>query len=673
MGGSVKNVQESLDQLCINTVRTLAMDGVQKANSGHPGLPMGAAAMAYTLWTRALRHNPTDPSWPNRDRFILSPGHGCMLLYCLLHLTGYDLSLDEIKQFRQWGSRTPGHSEHGMTPGVETTTGPLGQGFGNGVGMAIAERFLAHHFNRPGYPIIDHYTYAIVSDGDLMEGISSEAASLAGHLGLGKLIYLYDDNRITIDGSTDMAFTENVGQRFEAYGWHVQRVDGNDVKMIEAALSAAQAAHDRPSLIIARTHIAYGSPNKQDTSEAHGSPLGDDEIRLTKEALGWPLEPTFYIPDEALAHFREALQRGRTWEAEWQTGFDAYAAAHPELAEEWNRVMSGQLPEGWAEKIPVFTPVGGSLATREASGKVLNAIASSLPTLIGGSADLTPSNNTYLKGDGDFQRSNPGGRNFHFGVREHAMGSILNGMALHQGVIPYGGTFLVFSDYMRPAIRVAALSHIRVIYVFTHDSIGLGEDGPTHQPIEHLSSLRAIPNLTVIRPADATETAVAWRAALEHRSGPVVLALTRQKLPILDRTKFPPAELLLKGAYILADADQGRPRVILIATGSEVHLAMEAWGRLADEGIPARVVSMPSWELFDRQPEAYRNEVLPPAVTARLAIETGSPHGWHRYVGLGGGVIGMTRFGASAPYQVLLQQFGFTAEHVVSRAMELLA
>lgn len=673
MGGSVKNVQESLDQLCINTIRTLAMDGVQKANSGHPGLPMGAAAMAYTLWTRALRHNPTDPSWPNRDRFILSPGHGCMLLYCLLHLTGYDLALEELKQFRQWGSRTPGHSEHGMTPGVETTTGPLGQGFGNGVGMAIAERFLAHHFNRSGYPIVDHYTYAIVSDGDLMEGITSEAASLAGHLGLGKLIYLYDDNRITIDGSTDMAFTENVGQRFEAYGWHVQRVDGNDVKGIEAALSAAQAAHDRPSLIIARTHIAYGSPNKQDTSEAHGSPLGDDEIRLTKEALGWPLEPTFYIPDEALAHLREALQRGCTWEAEWQTGFDAYAAAYPELADEWNRVMSGQLPEGWAEKIPIFTPAGGGLATREASGKVLNAIASSLPTLIGGSADLTPSNNTYLKGDGDFQRSSPGGRNFHFGVREHAMGSILNGMALHQGVIPYGGTFLVFSDYMRPAIRVAALSHIHVVYVFTHDSIGLGEDGPTHQPIEHLSSLRAIPNLTVIRPADATETAVAWRAALEHGSGPVVLALTRQKLPILDRTKFPPAELLLKGAYILADADQGHPRVILIATGSEVHLALEAWGRLADDGIPARVVSMPSWELFERQPEVYRNEVLPPAVTARLAIETGSPHGWHRYVGLRGGVIGMTRFGASAPYQILLQQFGFTTEHVVSRAMELLA
>jgi transketolase len=506
-----------------------------------------------------------------------------------------------------------------------------------------------------------------------MEGVTSEAASLAGHLGLGKLIYLYDDNRITIDGSTDIAFTENVGQRFEAYGWHVQRVDGNDVSMIEAALSAARAEHERPSLIMARTHIAYGSPNKQDTAEAHGSPLGDEEIRLTKEALGWPLEPTFYVPDEALTHFREAVSRGGAWEAEWQAGCDAYAAAYPELADEWTRVMSGQLPEGWTEKIPTFTPAGGGLATREASGKVLNAIASSIPTLIGGSADLTPSNNTHLKGGGDFQKSSPGGRNLHFGVREHAMGSILNGMALHQGVIPYAGTFLVFSDYVRPAIRVAALSHIHAIYVFTHDSIGLGEDGPTHQPIEHLSSLRAMPNLTVIRPADATETAVAWRAALEHRSGPVVLALTRQKLPILDRTKFPSAELLLKGAYVLADADQSRPRIILIATGSEVHLALEAWGRLAGEGVPARVVSMPSWELFDRQTEAYRNEVLPPTVTARLAIETGSPHGWHRYVGLHGGVIGMTRFGASAPYQVLMQQFGFTVEHVVSRAMELLA
>ncbi|MBF8297999.1 MAG: cbbT, partial [candidate division NC10 bacterium] len=550
----MKTDHASPDQLCINTIRTLAMDAVQKANSGHPGLPMGAAAMAYVLWTRFLRHHPTNPSWPNRDRFILSAGHGCMLLYSLLHLTGYDLPLDELKRFRQWGSRTPGHSEYGLTPGVETTTGPLGQGFGNGVGMAIAERFLANHFNRPGYRIVDHYVYAIVSDGDLMEGISSEAASLAGHLGLGKLIYLYDDNRITIDGSTSLAFTENVGQRFEAYGWHVQRVDGNDLKEVEAALSAAQAATERPSLIIARTHIAYGSPNKQDTAEAHGAPLGEEEIKLTKRALGWPLEPAFYIPDEALAHFREALQRGRAWEAQWQAQFDAYAAAHPELAAEWRTVMNGRLPEGWADKLPAFTPGGGSMATREASGKVLNAIAPHLPTLIGGSADLTPSNNTYLKGYGDFQRDNVGARNLHFGVREHAMGSILNGMALHGGVIPYGGTFLIFSDYMRPAIRLAALSHIHVIYVFTHDSIGLGEDGPTHEPIEHLASLRAMPNLTVIRPADANETAVAWRVALEHRGGPVALALTRQKLPVLDRTTLASADLLRRGAYVLTDA-----------------------------------------------------------------------------------------------------------------------
>ena len=669
----MKTDYTSLDQLCINTIRTLAMDAVQKANSGHPGLPMGAAAMAYVLWRRFLKHHPTNPSWPNRDRFILSAGHGCMLLYSLLHLTGYDLPLDELKRFRQWGSRTPGHSEHGLTPGVETTTGPLGQGFGNGVGMAIAERFLANHFNRPGYRIVDHYVYAIVSDGDLMEGVSSEAASLAGHLGLGKIIYLYDDNRITIDGSTSLAFTENVGQRFEAYGWHVQRVDGNDLKEVEAALSAAQAATERPSLIIARTHIAYGSPNKQDTAEAHGAPLGEEEIKLTKRALGWPLEPAFYIPDEALAHFREALQRGRAWEAQWQAQFDAYAATHPELAAEWRTVMNGRLPEGWADKIPTFTPGGGSMATREASGKVLNAIAPHLPTLIGGSADLTPSNNTYLKGYGDFQRDNVGARNLHFGVREHAMGSILNGMALHGGVIPYGGTFLIFSDYMRPAIRLAALSHIHVIYVFTHDSIGLGEDGPTHEPIEHLASLRAMPNLTVIRPADANETAVAWRVALEHRGGPVALALTRQKLPVLDRTTLASADLLRRGAYVLTDAGSGQPDIILIATGSEVQLALEARQRLAARGIGARVVSMPSWELFEQQPDSYRDEVLPPSVTARLAIEAASPQGWHRYVGTMGAVIGMTRYGASAPYHVLMEQFGFTADNVTSRALALLA
>ncbi len=669
----MKTDRESLDQLCINTIRTLAIDAVQKANSGHPGLPMGAATMAYVLWTRFLRHNPSNPSWPNRDRFILSAGHGCMLLYSLLHLTGYDLPLDELKRFRQWGSRTPGHSEHGLTPGVETTTGPLGQGFSNGVGMAIAERFLASHFNRPDYPIVDHYIYAIVSDGDLMEGVTSEAASIAGHLGLGKIIYLYDDNRITIDGSTSLAFTENVGERFEAYGWHVQRVYGDDLKTVEASLSAAQAESGRPSLIMARTHIGHGSPNKQDTAEAHGSPLGEEEVKLTKQALGWPLEPTFYLPDEALAKFREAVGRGRSWEAKWQSLFEAYATAYPELAAEWQTVMNGRLPEGWADKIPIFTPAGGTMATREASGKVLNAIAPHLPTLIGGSADLTPSNNTYLKGYGDFQRSSPGARNLHFGVREHAMGSILNGMGLYGGAIPYGGTFLIFSDYMRPAIRLAALSHIHVIFVFTHDSIGLGEDGPTHQPIEHLASLRAIPNLTVIRPADATETAAAWRVALEHLNGPVALALTRQKLPVLDRTKFPSADLLVRGAYILADAEDGQPHIILIGTGSEVHVALEARHRLAAEGIAARVVSMPSWELFDQQPESYRNEVLPPSVTARLAIEAGSPQGWHRYVGSFGGVVGMTRFGASAPYQVLMEKFGFTPDNMVSRAKELLA
>jgi transketolase len=669
----VKTDQGSLDQLCINTIRTLAMDAVQKANSGHPGLPMGAAAMAYVLWTRFLKHHPGNPSWPNRDRFILSAGHGCMLLYGLLHLTGYDLPLDELKRFRQWGSRTPGHPEYGLTPGVETTTGPLGQGFGNGVGMAIAERFLANHFNRPGHQIVDHHVYGIVSDGDLMEGVSSEAASLAGHLGLGRLIYLYDDNRITIDGSTSLAFTENVGQRFEAYGWHVQRVDGNDLKEVEAALSAAQVETERPSLIIAKTHIAYGSPNKQDTAEAHGAPLGEEEVKLTKQALGWPLEPAFHIPDDALAHFREALSRGRAWEAEWQAQLGAHAAAHPELAAEWRTVMSGRLPDGWADKIPTFAPGGGGMATREASGKVLNAIATQLPTLIGGSADLTPSNNTYLKGYGDFQRDNAGARNIHFGVREHAMGSILNGMALHGGVIPYGGTFLIFSDYMRPAIRLAALSHIHVIYVFTHDSIGLGEDGPTHEPIEHLASLRAMPNLTVIRPADANETAVAWRVALEHRGGPVALALTRQRLPVLDRSALASADLLRKGAYVLADSGDGQPDVILISAGSEVQLALEARQQLVSRGIGARVVSMPSWELFEQQPESYRNDVLPPTVSARVAIEAGSPHGWHRYVGPLGAVIGMTRYGASAPHRVLMEQFGFTAENVTRHALALLA
>ncbi len=663
--------QEELDQLCINTLRTLAMDGVQKANSGHPGMPMGAAAMAYVLWTRFLRHNPANPTWPDRDRFVLSAGHGSMLLYGLLHLTGYDLPLEELQSFRQWGSRTPGHPEYGLAPGVETTTGPLGQGFTNGVGMAIAEAYLAAHFNRPGHKIVDHYIYAIVSDGDLMEGVASEAASLAGHLRLGKLIYLYDDNRISIEGSTDLTFTEDRGRRFEAYGWHVQHVDGYDLEGIAAAICAARA-DPRPSLILARTHIGYGSPHKQDTAEAHGAPLGEEEVRLTKENLGWPTEPSFLIPDQALAHFRQAVERGRNWEAEWQARFQAYAAEYPKLAEEWRLVMSGELPAGWDAGLPTFRPEDGPLATRVASGKVLNAIAPYLPTLIGGSADLAPSCNTYLKGYGDFSADNRGGRNFHFGVREHAMGGILSGMALHGGVIPYGGTFLVFSDYMRPSIRLAAMMEIPVIYVFTHDSIGIGEDGPTHQPIEQIAALRAIPHLTVIRPADAAETVIAWRVALEYREGPVALLFTRQGLPVLDRTALASAEGLIRGAYVLAEVEGGQPDVILIATGSEVHVALAAREQLAKQGVRARVVNMPSWELFERQPRSYRDEVLPPEVTARLSIEAGVSQGWHRYVGAGGDVIGIERFGASAPYKVLWEKYSFTAENIAARALAML-
>ncbi|MCD6554009.1 MAG: transketolase [Anaerolineae bacterium] len=661
-----------LDHLCINTIRTLAMDGVQKANSGHPGMPMGTADMAYVLWTQFLKHNPANPAWSDRDRFILSAGHGSMLLYSLLHLTGYDLPLDELKNFRQWGSRTPGHPEYGLTPGVEMTTGPLGQGFATGVGMAIAERFLAAHFNRPGHTIVDHFTYAIVSDGDLMEGISHEAASLAGHLRLGKLIYLYDDNGITIEGSTDLAFSEDVAARFRAYGWHVQQVDGYDLAAIAGAIRAAQAETMRPSLIIARTHIGFGSPHKQDTAGVHGSPLGEEELRLTKQNLGWPVEPPFYIPDQALAHFRQAVERGRDRETDWQTRFAAYAAAYPELAAEWEMAMSGELPPGWDADLPVFKPEDGPVATRVASGKVLNALAPRLPTLIGGSADLASSNKTYLNGQGDFEADTPGGRNLHFGVREHAMGAILNGLTLHGGVITYGGTFLVFSDYMRPAIRLAAMMELPVIYVFTHDSIGIGEDGPTHQPIEQLAALRAIPGLTVIRPADANETVEAWRVALTHRDGPVALALTRQKLPTLDRARLAPADGLARGAYILAEAENGQPEVIIIATGSEVHVALAAQELLAQRGIAARVVNMPSWELFERQPRDYRESVLPPAITARLAVEAGVAQGWHRYVGPAGDVVSIERFGASAPYKVLWEKFGFTAENVATRALALL-
>ncbi|MGQ9492556.1 MAG: transketolase [Anaerolineae bacterium] len=661
-----------LDQLCVNTIRTLAMDTVEKAQSGHPGMPMGAAAMAYVLWTRFLKHNPADPTWPDRDRFVLSAGHGCALLYSLLHLTGYDLPLAELKQFRQWDSRTPGHSEYGRTPGVETTTGPLGQGFATGVGMAIAERMLAARFNRPGHTIVDHYTYAIVSDGDLMEGVASEAASLAGHLRLGKLIYLYDDNKITIEGSTELTFTENVAERFEAYGWHVQRVDGHDLRAVEAALRAAQVEQKRPSLIIARTHIAYGSPNKQDSPQAHGAPLGEEEVRLTKKALGWPTEEPFYIPNVALAHFRRALEAGSAAQTAWQARFSAYENAYPELTAEWRRVMSGELPKSWEEHLPTFDSAAEPMATREASGKVLNALAPYIPELVGGSADLAPSNLTYLAGMGDFQAANHEGRNLHFGVREHAMGAILSGMALHGGLRPYGGTFLVFSDYMRPAIRLAAMMRLPVIYVFTHDSIGLGEDGPTHQPIEHLASLRAIPQLTVIRPADATETVEAWKVALQHRKGPVALALSRQKLPIIDRSTYAPASGVTRGAYVLAEASAGHVDLILLATGSEVPLALEARARLEQQGVSTRVVSMPSWELFEAQPQEYQETVLPPQVTARLAIEAGVSQGWCCYVGDKGAVWSIERFGASAPYKVLFQKHGFTVENVVESALEML-
>jgi transketolase len=659
-----------LDQLSINTIRTLAIDAVEKAKSGHPGMPMGAAAMAYVLWTRFLRHNPANPKWADRDRFVLSAGHGSMLLYALLHLTGYDLPLEEIRNFRQWGSRTPGHPEHGLVPGVEATTGPLGQGFANGVGMAMAERYLGNYFNRPGHVIVDHFTYAICSDGDMMEGISSEAASLAGHLSLGKLIYLYDDNHITIDGDTTLSFSEDVAKRFEAYGWHVQKVDGNDLEAVNRALSMARAETVKPSLICARTHIGFGSPNKQDKSSAHGSPLGADEVKATKAALGWPAEPTFNIPEEALQHFRQAVARGASQEKVWSDRFAAYAVAHPELAREWEQWQKGQLPAGWRHALPQFKVADGAMATRVSSGKTINAVAAVLPNLLGGSADLAASNDTNIKGAASFSASAPG-RILHFGIREHAMGGVLNGIALHGGLRPFGATFLVFSDYMRPSIRVAALTELPVIYVFTHDSIAVGEDGPTHQPIEHLAALRAMPNLLVIRPADATETAAAWRVALEHHHGPVALALTRQNLPTIDREKFPSADLLEKGAYTLADAEVGPLKVILIATGSEVALALEARTKLEAQGTGTRVVSMPCVELFTQQPPSYREEVLPQAVKARIAVEAGTSFGWREFVGDEGDTVCINHYGASAPAAVVLENFGFTVENVVARAMAL--
>ena len=662
----------ALDQLCINTVRTLAMDAVQRAESGHPGTAMALAPLAYVLWQRHLRYNPANPDWADRDRFVLSCGHACMLLYSALYLTGYDLTLDDIKQFRQWGSRTPGHSEHGVTPGVEATTGPLGQGTGNAVGMAIAEAQLAALFNRPGHEVVDHYTYFLASDGDLMEGISHEVCSLAGHLKLGKLIGFYDDNHITIDGDTALAFSDDTAKRFEAYGWHVQRVaDGNDLDALDEAIRVAKDVTDRPSLIIVRTHIGWGSPHKQDTAEAHGAPLGIEEVKLTKQKLGWPSLEPFYIPEEALAHWRRARERGGRLEAEWRRKYDAYRKAHPDLAAELERRLGGGLPDGWDAALPEFG-VKDAQATRAASGKVLNAIASKLPELIGGSADLAGSNNTDIKGGASFSAAQRAGRNFHFGVREHGLGAILNGIALHRGFIAYGGTFLIFSDYMRPSIRLAALTHLRPIYVFTHDSIGLGEDGPTHQPIEQLSALRAIPNVTVIRPADAGEVVEAWRAAILHQRGPVALVLTRQKVSVVDRSKYAPAAGLHRGGYVLADAPGGKPDVVLMATGSEVELVLAAYERLTADGRRPRAVSMPCLEYFAQQPQAYRDSVLPPGVP-RVAVEAAAPMSWYRWLGERGVMVGIERFGASAPYQRIYGEFGLTVERVVTEAKTLLA
>ncbi len=662
----------NLIQRAINTLRFLSADMVQQANSGHPGLPMGAAAMAYTLWTRHLRHNPLNPSWPNRDRFILSGGHGSALLYSLLHLTGYDLSLEELKQFRQWGSRTPGHPEVGLTPGVETTTGPLGQGFANGVGMAIAEAYLAGEFNRAGYDIVDHFVYAIVTDGDLMEGVSSEAASLAGHLQLEKLIYLYDNNHISIDGSTDLAFTEDRLKRFEAYGWHVKVVDdGNDIEAIDAAIQIAKS-DPRPSLISCRTIIGFGAPHKQGTAGVHGEPLGDAELQAAKEALGWLVEPRFHIPEDVREHFRIAIDEGRKTEDGWRSRFEQFRIAFPGLASDFERRMACKLPEGWSDGLPSFPVDPKGLATRAASGKVLNALAGKLPELLGGSADLAPSNKTWLDNLPAFDKDTPEGRNFHFGVREHGMGAILNGMALHGGLIPYGATFLVFSDYMRGSIRVAALSHIPVIYVFTHDSIGVGEDGPTHQPVEHFAALRAIPGLTVIRPCDANETVQAWKVAIERRDGPTALILSRQNLPTLDRSIYESAEELSKGAYVLADIGNGIPELILMASGSEVSLVVEAGLRMAAEGVSLRIVSFPSWELFASQPQDFRQSVLSPAIPRRLAVEAGISQGWERWVGDEGAVISIERFGASGKANVLFEKFGFTVEKVIEKAYDLL-
>ena len=668
-----KTAAAELEQLAINAIRVLSMDAVQKADSGHPGTPMALAPLAYALWTRHMRYDPTDPGWPDRDRFVLSAGHASMLLYSVLYLTGYDVSLDDIKDFRQWESSTPGHPELHYTPGVETTTGPLGQGFGNAVGMAIAESHLAAVYNRDDHGIIDHYTYFIASDGDLMEGISHEAASYAGHLRLGKLIGFYDDNHITIEGSTDLTYSDDAYRRFDSYGWHVQRVpDVNDLDALDRAIEEAKAETQRPSLIICRTHIGYGSPNKRDTAEAHGAPLGEKEIALTKEALGYPSLEAFHVDPDALAHWRKAGERGTAMRRGWDHRRSAFATSHPDVAAELDRRLAGELPADWESAIPRFTAKDGNVASRAASGVVLNAIAGRIPELIGGSADLASSTNTIIKSEGSISATNPGGRNFHFGIREHGMGAVMNGMALHGGVRPYGATFLIFSDYMRPALRLAAIMEQPTIYVFTHDSIGLGEDGPTHQPIEQLSTLRAIPNFTVIRPADAGETAEAWRAAIKHTSGPVALVLTRQKLGFIDRDEHADAGGLSRGAYVLKDPSGGAPQVVLVASGSEVALVLEARQKLESEGVRARAVSMPSHELFAAQDASYRAEIFPPDVP-RVAIEAGHPMSWYRWIGDGGVVLGLERFGASAPYARLYEELGLTVDRIVSAARDLVS
>jgi transketolase len=665
-------LDQTIEELCINTIRLLAADAVQKANSGHPGMPMGAAPMAHVLWTKYMNYNPENPDWPNRDRFVLSAGHGCMLQYSLLHLTGYELSLDDIKNFRQLHSKTPGHPEYGLTPGVEVTTGPLGQGFTNAIGMAIAQKYLKAHYNRPQFPIIDYHIYAICSDGDMMEGITSEAASVAGHLELGNLIYLYDDNHISIEGSTDLAFNEDVGKRFEAYNWHVQIVEnGNDLEAISNAIRNAKAEIQRPSLIKVRTQIGYGSPNKIDKADAHGSPLGEEEVKKTKVNLGFDPDKYFQIPKSVKDFYEKVKEEGIRKEKEWNELYKNYTKAFPELSKELEELRKGKVKADWHKALPDFKD-DEKIATRKASGKVLNAIASYFPGLIGGSADLAPSTDTQLKAFNDFSPEDRTGRNFHFGVREHSMGAILNGMALTNGIIPYGATFLIFSEYMRPPIRLAAIMKIKPVFIFTHDSIGLGEDGTTHQPVEQLLSLRSIPNLTLIRPADANETVAAWQAAIEHIGGPVALVLTRQDLPVISQSKYAKASGLLKGAYTLSEASS-TPQLILIGTGSEVHLLLEAQTVLLKDGIEANVVSMPSWELFDKQSEAYREKILPKAIRKRLVVEAGTSLGWQKYATDEGAIIGIDTFGSSAPAEALFKEYGFTVENIVNKAKELLS